>query len=812
MRIMSRFTQSTIILAVVNYIVVLPGIAVGQTWQVKGQKELLKDPAVTVARMALQTALKKSGIKPVKKGQKENENTVFAVSLGLVSVGHPYGFDEQESQLLSQSAYEIRTDAKSPRTIQITANLPLGLAYALFDISDQVRIHHRIPEINKKVVPVLPYRFLMRGPLPANTLLGPDTSGSEFDEILKQFEESTIDAIKYGYNFIVLGKSENFIPWSGTGYRERSKRFGKFLNRFIETAHSYHLGIMLIGDEFIYLPVLLKQHKSKASVKDENFWQALQTKYREFLTAYPELDGIATRIGEIYPHYDLKAFDIIHSPENEPNPRIEERYRRFIKTMHQVVVREFGKIYLHRTWVTNVHEQHSIPEIYQNTFTDDIPVENLFLAIKLTSGDQWYAYEPYNDTFGRTPHTTIAQGELYSGYQGGGSFIEYPARYFQAALQWAFERHTKGVLNTYAVNRITHQAILYAFSRLAWNPNADVETITKNWAAANFGKAASNEISEIFLLASVAVRDGLYLRQPGLHNWAPIRHVRVNTFVRKGNPIWDYGKQQDRFLRDIYLECKPWIPQTIAELNHGVNIAKQMLEIYEGCKNKIENSGKAAELEMLLKHGLASLRLNRAYVVGFLRYFQYKEQPTGENKAALSKSLEALKQSVDAYMKDFSYYKLIGIETFVDLAERALSNLEEAKRFLKEAPTPEEVDKIFADATSASERLLKEHPSPLHIASWQGSIDGRDIVKFKYGEYSVEHLAADPMGNIHFTWHNDLPSDRPCTVVVKPLEVRGTVYVVNQPSTENQQTITLYLEDPAPGPSVFKFEIYAVCK
>lgn len=54
---MSKLTRSTIILAVVNYLVVLPGIAVGQTWQVKGQEEVLKDPAVTAARMELQTAL-----------------------------------------------------------------------------------------------------------------------------------------------------------------------------------------------------------------------------------------------------------------------------------------------------------------------------------------------------------------------------------------------------------------------------------------------------------------------------------------------------------------------------------------------------------------------------------------------------------------------------------------------------------------------------------------------------------------------------------------------------------------------------------
>jgi len=77
----------------------------------------------------------------------------------------------------------------------------------------------------------------------------------------------------------------------------------------------------------------------------------------------------------------------------------------------------------------------------------------------------------------------------------------------------------------------------------------------------------------------------------------------------------------DRFLRDIYLECKPWLPQTIEELDHGVNVAQQMLQIYEDCKHKIKDPEKAAELEKLLKHGLASLQLNRAYVIGFLRYF-----------------------------------------------------------------------------------------------------------------------------------------------------------------------------------------------
>ena len=812
MNIVSTSIRSTILLVLAGYAVLLPSIAMGQAWQIKGQKKVLQDPAVAAAMTELQTVLENSGTKPVKEVRQESETTILIIRLDGIDIEHSSGRNKQEIQLLTESAYKIETNTSSPRTIQIRAKTPLGLAYALLNISDQVRLHQRIPEINTTVVPALPYRFLLINPLPANTRLGPNTSGNDFNKTLKRFENLVIETVKYGYNFIVLGNAENFVPWTGSEYEARSKRYGAFLNRFIEIAHAHHLGLLLIGDEFIYVPAWLEQHKAKASVKDENFWHALQTKYRDFLAAYPELDGVATRIGEIYPHYDFKAFDIIHSDETEPNPRIEERYRRFIQTIHKVVVHEHGKIYLHRTWVTNVHEQHSIAQIYQDTFTDDVPAENLFLAIKLTSGDQWYPYEPYNDTFGRTPHTTIAQGEIYSGYQGHGTFIEYPARYFQAALQWAFERHTKGVLNTYVTGGIMHRAMLHTFSQLAWNPNADVETTTRDWITAHFGKEAGKEITDIPLMASAAVRDGLYLRQPGLHNWSPIRHVRVDTFVRKGNPIWDHGKEHDRFLKDIYLECKPWLPQTVEELNHGVNIAQHMLRIFESCRYKIKDPQKAKELENLLKHGCASLQLNRAYAIGFLRYFQYREQPSGENQVTLTKCLMDLKLSVETYQKNFSYYQLIGIETFIELAERALSDLDEAERILREAPTPGEIQKMFAEARSTSERLLEEHPGALHIASWQGSIDGRDIVKLKRGRYSIEHLAADPMGNIQYTWHNDLPSDQACTVVVKPLEVRGTVYVMDQPSVENQQTITLYLEDPAPGSSVFKFEVYAICK
>lgn len=46
----------------------------------------------------------------------------------------------------------------------------------------------------------------------------------------------------------------------------------------------------------------------------------------------------------------FEALDLLHSPESEPNPRLEERSRRFVLTVHRVVAGEFGKLFLYRTW------------------------------------------------------------------------------------------------------------------------------------------------------------------------------------------------------------------------------------------------------------------------------------------------------------------------------------------------------------------------------------------------------------------------------------------------------------------------------
>jgi len=788
---------------------------VGRSWAVTGDPELLEDAAVKAGLDELASVLEGIKVRLIRGRTGGVTGKTIVLEKGRV----PEAGDTEipDWPLIAESSFVVGSDEGENRTIRLRAEGPLGIAYSIFFLADRIRVDGALPRLKGMIHPELPYRIAGCGGPVSSGPEGPGDSDQDLAETRERFRAWAREAVKRGYNFVVVRNTEDYVPWPDEAYGRRSEGFRKHLKEVLDIAHSHHLKVLLMGDELCYHPSLLEKAGASPSVKDERLWDALRTKYRDLFLSLPDLDGVATRIGENIPRYDFQTLDPIHSAESEPDPRIEERYRRFVKVMHEVVVGEFDKIFLHRTWVTNVHEQHSVPQIYSATFTPDVPARNLLISIKLTSGDQWYPYEPYNATFGVTPHTTVAQGELYSGYHGGGSYIEFPARYFQAALEWAVRRGTRGIFNGLILpsdgpRGLTADAILYVFSRLGWNPRMSVEELTKDWAAATFGREVKEEVAEIFLEGSVAVRNGLYIRQPGLRNWEPLRHVRTNDFVLKGNPEWDNGKAHDDFLREVYLECKPWFDQTISELDYGISTCKKMLERFEAIKGRIRDPEKSKSLESLLSHGLAAVRLNAHYVKAFLYYFRYREDRGEEAKALLEGVLADLEGSLEAYRSEFKYYNVHGILAFVDLARRALKDLEGAERRLAESPTEEEIQEMFRRARHDDEEALRQHPEALLIATWKGSVDGRDILRIRGGTFTIEHISDDPIASPVMTTHAELPRDRPCRMVIRVLSKRGTVFIRDQPRAENGYTTTIYVEDRIPGMAPVAFQLFAICE
>ena len=69
-------------------------------------------------------------------------------------------------------------------------------------------------------------------------------------------------------------------------------------------------------------------------------------------------------------------------------------------------------------------------------FTEDVPVKNLYLIPKITTGDRWW-HQPYNPTFNQTPHNTMVGFETMNYYESSKAnmFPTFPGQYFQAGIQ-----------------------------------------------------------------------------------------------------------------------------------------------------------------------------------------------------------------------------------------------------------------------------------------------------------------------------------------------------------------------------------------
>jgi hypothetical protein len=733
------------------------------------------------------------------------------LTAALASIGRAASGSELQVRLdpaaLSAEASEWTPDGGR---LLLRAGSALGAAYAIERIAWLTRGLRSFPPPAGSDRPILPYRFYITRPLVADSLEGPPAEPADIARSAHEFRQRLRDALRFGYNYVVIAGLEHYVPSEGAPYAERSERYRRHLRAALREAHAHHLKVLLIGDEAIYLPSWLAAAGARASVKDPGFWDALQDKYRRLLRAVPDLDGVATRIGEFLPGHGFESLDLIHSREPEPDPRIEERYRTFLTKIHQVVSGEFGKIFLHRTWVTNDWEQHSVPEVYRRTFTAALPADNLFVAIKLTKQDAWYYGSAFNPTFGQTPHRTIAQAELYSQYHGLGTVADFPARWMGAALEWATERGAQGVLTTQPLANLLSPGILYVFSRLSWNPKAGVRETAREWVAATFGPAGADELTSLLLDSAETARHMYYLPPVALDGWDPLPAIRVDKFVAKGNPRWDQGRGHDEFLRSLYLKLKPYFDDTYAQASRGFDLAAKMQADFGRLRERLDPSPQAAKFEEILRHTTAVAALTRDYTRTMLSYFAYREQPSAATRERLEADSAKLKASAAAYRQAHRFYDLAGIDRTLELAARMLQDRERAEQVLRDAPTEQQIAARFREARAEDQRLLDGNPQAELILRWKGTIDGRDILHIRDSQIRVEPVSGDGVHAVTARFARPVPQVAGGRWAIRPVSVRGVAYVMTPPGPDNDFTLSIYLDDPDAGSGVFDFEVYRI--
>jgi len=649
----------------------------------------------------------------------------------------------------------------------------------------------------------LPYRMLHVEPGLGYPEEGPSASPAEVAAFAQRFERRVERARQYGYNYLVFRGLENYVPGD-----ERAARFRQYLDAAIRVAHAHGLKLLLYGDEAIYRPEWLARAGARASVKDPRFWEMLADKYRRLLHAFPELDGVATRVGEVIPYHGFEALDILHSAEAEPDPRLEERSRKFVLTVHRVVAGEFGKLFLYRTWATNDWEQHSVPAIFRATFTEAVPEANLLISIKLTKQDAWYYGSAFNPTFGQTRHATVAEAELYSQYHGAGTIVDFPIRWFASGLRYACWRGARGVLVGEPPSGVLASGIFTIFSRLAMDPAADEEQLTREWARQELGAEVAGAVAEILLDSAEAVRDTYYLPAFPSLGWNPLPHVRGTRIVARGDPLWDEGRGHDEFLQEIYLMSRPYLSLTRASVNRGHARFVELLQKFTAIRDRIGWPEWRDELQQRLEHSIAVATLLRDYVHTILSYGEYREHLSAAARERLAASLSALRASAESYRQRYRFFDLAGIDVTIKLASRMLEDPQRAEEILRRAPTHEELVARFARAREEDLRLLASDPKARKILSWQGTVDGRAVLRIRGREVVIENLSAMGVLDARAHFVEPVTARDGGRWLLRPIRARGIAYLMEAPSLANQGTASVYLDDPEPGNAIYEFELY----
>ncbi len=783
-----------------------------QNWQIVVPDEFLQEEAIKVALNDLTTYAEEINVK----FEIVDDNTT--IKKLAILVGNPS--DNKATDLLQKNSsaslkgidddqgYEILTyDQGENKRIIIAGNTVIGNVYGLYWLWDRMRVYKSIPDINIIRIPALKTRMSLAW--------GRRPFGGGSEETMQQ-------ALRQSINWVSGAPILDLVPWNSDPESSTNASNRIRTNELIDYAHSLKMKYFCFANEFTYHPSLLKENDATLSPCDDNFWNALQDKYRKLFTALPNLDGIEVCNDDISGFWDsYRGFDLMHQGEDCDLP-YTKRFQKFVNTLADVVIDEFDKTYFHFTWGLVAHEQHYSAEVFREIFNENTRVDdNLFLIPKITAGDRWW-HQPYNPTFNQSPHQTLVAFETMNYYEGGSSniFPTFSGQYFQGGLQSFLSPENSNVRGAgFLVNSSnkgwdTPSAYSYVLYRLSWNPDEDITQIAEDFAAINFGQNAAKSMAEIYLMTPVAYKYGLHIEPISYGRFNSFIHMRVNVFPGMGYPQIDDGREHMEFLESIYLRCKPWLYETLDDLDHGLETAKKMVDKYKAAKAEIDNKKLAQELENRLSMTRWLIQTNNEYVKTAFDYFAYRDNPNETSKAKLESSYNKLLETKKSFMAVPGFgYKLFGVDLLINSTNEILQDLEQANNKLSVAPTRDQLEITITNQQKLYKSVLAKYKEEaiklLHI---EVKVDGRDLLIIKGDKHRIKNLRWDGAHVQKIKFFDKLPEDE-VTVIPRDIESRPMhQFILEQPNKENDYTVTVYLYDKPGADGIMEFELYYIPK
>jgi hypothetical protein len=479
--------------------------------------------------------------------------------------------------------------------------------------------------------------MLSAGLLALNALAA--ESQSPFALRLGSGEQSLDYYQAYGYTAAVLGDLtqlatynaalSNAIP-KGSSLCTRIEQHRQKFQKDYERAHALGLAACLTADE-VSLPVSLVQWLQHGGApggidfESPAFWKLYRAKYREVLAAYPRVAFIIVRTGENYSHPE-QGFIGRTVWQGHYDETYFRRMQRLIEETRKIVVDEFGRTLIWRTWDLGKKGFHADPKTFDRVLQGLPSRTGLMLSVKFTQTDFW-RYNDFNPMIGRGGIDQIIEFQCAREYEGKGAFPDYVGPLHAEALRKASELGAKGVwiwdfgggwggpfLKADRWVRLNIEAT----GRLAQDPGLSPRALAEQWAAKEFGPGASTNVAEMLMLSAECVRKFMYVESFALEHagWKPSLNLMRDNIIR--------GEE----LKTLYDGCKTALPKVIAEKEEALMLAARMRALLEISRtNIVAERGQQVydEAASSLNYVESLAKVLRYYVGGMFLYYQWQE-------------------------------------------------------------------------------------------------------------------------------------------------------------------------------------------
>jgi len=489
---------------------------------------------------------------------------------------------------------------------------------------------------------------------------------------------------EYGYNAAVLGSFTQLATYSeiapralppGNPLRAKVDENRRDLQERLRTAAKLGLKACLSTDE-ILLPtavleyfagkITLDHDPKRVDLEKEEFWRIYRAKYREVLRDFPEIAYVMVRTGENYSFLSDGYSGQLIAERTSSATRSDGYFRnmqRMINETRKIVVDEFHRKLIWRTWDLGNYGFHASPEVYDRVLTGVSQRAGLIFAIKFTQTDYW-RYNDFNPNIGRGGVEQIVEFQCAREYEGKGAYPDFVGpEHAEAMRKVAAARGVKGVWlwnfgggwgGPFLKSDRWVRANIYATAKLAENQGLSPRALAQEWAVKEFGKAAAPKVAEMLMLSPECVLRFRYVAPYARRNkgWLPSRNIMRDDIIRGGKDV----------LTPLYDGSKDSLNEALEEKLEAVRLAQRMRRTFESAQQEIIAArGPAIYRESLnsILYMEALAKVMAHYVRGMFQYERWRQTGNKEIGSAARNELVEWRKAWDYYRNEIG--KLEGV-------------------------------------------------------------------------------------------------------------------------------------------------------